>query len=163
MNENSNLTEIQERVQNVLKDHIVQVLQKNSLFTKIQLETLLLDFHARQTTLKKVKHEEMAGLRKVARGSFSRVLHQGRKNFIKAAYTLFLLNYLGFFEQDPFNVFKELKEEILDYASQYDTIISEQAQLSERKFKEKINILNKVEAKLVQKLKELAQPMFSFK
>ena len=156
------MKEIQGTVKSVIKDQIVQILLKNSSFTEIQLETLLLDFHSRQS-LGKVKLEKLADVRNVARGSFSRVLHQGKKNYIRAVYTILLLNYLGYFEQDPFTIFLKLNEEILGYAAEYDALFTEQDQLPAEKKEMKLKKLHEMQARLKSKIEELAQPMFSLK
>lgn len=163
MGESSALNEIKGRVQRILKEKIVQVLIENSFLTETQLETLLLDFHARAVMPIKLKTEQIAGLRDVARGSFSRVLHQGRRNFIKAAYTIILLNYLGFYDKNPFNLFVGLNEKILEYAQKYDSLWEEQDSISKDDKRRRLETLEKMKNELNKELEDLAKPMFSFK
>ncbi|MHA1144110.1 MAG: hypothetical protein ACTSRW_05175 [Candidatus Helarchaeota archaeon] len=162
MDENTHFLEIQNLISNILKQEIVQSLLKHSNFTKTQLETLLLDFYARHFFQKDVQHEKLARMRNVARGSFSRVLHQGRKNYIKSAYSILLLIYLGFFEDEPFRALIDLNNEIVQFATQYDDLHLDQNQLDQEELQKRIKALNDLEIKIKTKIEELAKPKTIF-
>ncbi len=115
------------------------MLLKETNLTKIQLNTLLLDFLADGFSNKKIGYEQKARLRRikaeleeegrrkitvtnkgVSRGAFNRVLKQARKNVISSIYTIILLGYLGFFEDPRLQQYLELAEELREYYKTYE-------------------------------------------
>lgn len=125
-------TTVKESVQKWLirsiNDPIVKILAKNSNLTKIQLETLLIDFLATNITGKPLKNEEKARLRlskaEISRGAFNRTLRQARKNVIQSMYTIILLGYLGMFNSTRLDLYLEAASKLQHYVSAYRDILS---------------------------------------
>jgi len=110
--------DVQKWLKNVYKDPIANVLLENSNFTKIQLETFLIDFLSNSTQQKKINFENKAYLRlkgKVSRGSFNRSLKQCKNNIIRSIYTLLLLGYLGIFDSPSLSPYIELSNKLSSY------------------------------------------------
>jgi hypothetical protein len=123
---------VKESVQNWLirsiNDPIVKILSKNSNLTKIQLESLLIDFLATNIAGKTLNNEEKARLRvskaEISRGAFNRTLRQARKNVIQSMYTILLLGYLGIFNNIRLSPYLEAASKLQDYVSAYKDILS---------------------------------------
>jgi hypothetical protein len=121
-----------ETAQNWLKrsinDPIVKILAKNSNLTKIQLESLLIDFLGSNLAGKTLKNEEKARLRlskaEISRGAFNRTLKQARRNVIQSMYTILLLGYLGVFESTRLDPYLEVANNLKDYVSAYKGVLS---------------------------------------
>lgn len=107
-----------EKVQNWLNtmnnDPIVSILLENSLITKIQMETLLIEVLSDQISEKNVLAENKAKMRiskkNISRGSYSRTLGQARKNTRKAIFTLLLLGYIGLLQSPELRPFVEISD-----------------------------------------------------
>lgn len=110
-------------------DPIAKILTKSGNLTKTQLETLLIDILAEKITDSRLVYEEKAKLRLlksgVSRGSFNRTLRQGRKNVIKAVYTVILLGYLGILESPQMEPYIELANRLHTYARSYRMMLKE--------------------------------------
>ncbi len=94
----------------IMKDPIIEILLKNSCFTKVQLETILIDIYYRENK-EMVSQDEKLSLRKnqkISRGSFNRTRKQAIKNIVKSIYTLLLLGYIGLLEKNQINPFIEI-------------------------------------------------------
>lgn len=110
--------ETSEQVQNWLNtmnnDPIVSILLENSLITKIQIETLLIEVLSDQISEKKILAENKAKMRvskkNISRGSYSRTLAQARKNTRKAIFTLLLLGYVGLLQTPELYPFIEISD-----------------------------------------------------
>ena len=110
--------ETSEQVQNWLNtmnnDPIVSILLENSLITKIQIETLLIEVLSDQISEKKILAENKARMRvskkNISRGSYSRTLAQARKNTRKAIFTLLLLGYVGLLQTPELYPFIEISD-----------------------------------------------------
>ena len=76
--------ELKKMVDQSFKDPITAILLNNSNLTKIQYESLLIDYFMDNMVDNIVSYENKAIYRskKVSRGSFSRTLSQARKNII---------------------------------------------------------------------------------
>jgi len=102
-----------------MNDPIVKILLKNSNLTKTQLETLLIDVLAENFSGKPLSFDDKARLRLlrggVSRGAFNRTLRQAKKNIIRALYTIFLLGYLGVFEEIQLDPYIEVSNRIRMY------------------------------------------------
>ncbi|WXG43100.1 MAG: hypothetical protein WED04_03420 [Promethearchaeati archaeon SRVP18_Atabeyarchaeia-1] len=113
-------------------DPIVRKLLKNSDLTRIQFETILINFvydetvgkdggmydekgHAR--TLKKSSKAWGASSysKGVSRGAFRRVLFQACRNVMRSIYTLFLLGYVGILDTPGLHAYIELSEMVTQY------------------------------------------------
>jgi hypothetical protein len=109
--------ELQKLVNNSFKDPISDILLKNSNLTKIQYESLLIDYFMDNMSDNTLTYENKTEYRskKVSRGSFSRTLSQARKNIISSIYTILLLNYVGIYDALPFDDYKNLAEKLSEY------------------------------------------------
>ncbi len=109
-----------ERVKNLIinvnNDPIVSILLEDSLITKIQMETLLIENISNQLSEKKISAKEKSKRRiskaNVSRGSYSRTLSQARRNVRKAVFTLLLLGYIGLHETPELRPFIEVSNKI---------------------------------------------------
>lgn len=123
---------VKENVQNWLNrsinDPIIKILARNSNLTKIQLETLLIDFLSPNMAGKSLTNEEKALLRLtkagISRGAFNRTLRQARKNVIQSIYTILLLGYLGIFDDTRLDQYLEAAGKLKDYVNAYQNILS---------------------------------------
>jgi len=119
---------VREWLMRSMNDPIVKILAKNSNLTKIQLESLLIDFLATNIAGKTLRNEEKARLRlsktEISRGSFNRTLKQARKNVIQSMYTILLLGYLGLFNSTRLDPYLEAASKLQDYVSAYKGILS---------------------------------------
>lgn len=136
-----------------LNDPIVKILTKNSNLTKTQLETLLIDILAENITGKTLKYDEKAILRlsAVSRGAFNRTLRQAKQNVIQSIYTIFLLGYLGVFEDtrlDPY----------LEVANKLQTYMKAHRELGEKATEEHLRIINMLHEELKMSLERLSKP-----
>jgi hypothetical protein len=112
--------ETSEQVQNWLNtmnnDPIVTILLENSLITKIQVETLLIEVLSDQISDNKILAKNKAKMRlsnkNISRGSYSRSLSQARKNTRKAVFTLLLLGYVGLLQTPELYPFIEVSDKM---------------------------------------------------
>jgi hypothetical protein len=111
-----------------MNDPIAVILTKSSNLTKIQLETLLIDFLASNISGKALGNEEKARLRlsmsEISRGAFNRTLKQARRNVIQSMYTIILLGYLGIFENTRLDPYIEAASKLEHYVSAYRDTLS---------------------------------------
>jgi len=136
-----------------LNDPIVKILAKNSNLTKTQLETLLIDVLAENTSIKSLKYDEKARLRlsAVSRGAFNRSLRQARWNVIQSIYTILLLGYLGVFEDtclDPY----------LEAANKLRTYTKAHRDLGKKATEKHLRILSMLHEELKTSLEQLSKP-----
>jgi hypothetical protein len=123
---------VPESLRMVFDDSLVKKLLKNSGLTKIQLETLLINFvfdemvgkdggmydtKGRARVLKKSFRAWRARSypKGVSRGAFRRVLFQACRNVVRSIYTLFLLGYIGLLETPGLHSYLELSETVSQY------------------------------------------------
>jgi hypothetical protein len=121
-----------ESFRNVFYDPIVKKLLKNSDLTRIQFETLLINFVYDETVgkdggmydkkgqaraLKKVSSSWRARAypKGVSRGAFRRVLFQACRNVVRSIYTLFLLGYIGVLDTPGLHAYIDLSEMVTQY------------------------------------------------
>jgi hypothetical protein len=138
-----------------INDPIVKILSKNSNLTKIQLESLLIDFLATNIAGKTLNNEEKARLRvskaEISRGAFNRTLRQARKNVIQSMYTIFLLGYLGIFNNIRLDPYLEASSKLQDYVSAYKDVLSN-TKLAE----EQLRIVNMLRNELESSFEQLS-------
>jgi hypothetical protein len=112
-------------------DPIVRRLLKNSDLTRIQFETLLINFVFDETIGKGGgmydKKAEARSLKSskvwrsktypkgVSRGAFRRVLSQACRNVVRSMYTLFLLGYIGILDTPGLHAYIDLSEMVTQY------------------------------------------------
>jgi hypothetical protein len=140
-----------------LNDPIVKILSKNSQLTKIQLETLLIDFLAENMSGKQLKYDEKAGLRltkaKLSRGAFNRTLKQSKENVIKSIYTVLLLGYLGVFETTTLDPYLEIANKLKEYTEAHQDTLGE-----DNEQKDRLKAMEIIREELETSLKHLSSP-----
>lgn len=107
----------------VLQEPILKTLQKGSVLSQTQLETLLIDLVIEDNYGAHITYDDKASIRSragtkakgVSRGAFNRTLKQARRNVTRCFYTMLLLTYLGLFEVTIFRPFEEVAARIGDY------------------------------------------------
>lgn len=111
-----------------INDPLIKILSKNSILTRTQLETLLIDFLASNITGKTLTNEEKALMRLskagVTRGAFNHTLRQARLNVIRSIYTVLLLGYLGLFDDTRLDPYLEVANKLKDYVNAYQNTLS---------------------------------------
>ena len=151
---------VQKWITNSLEDPISKILAKNSILTKVQLETLLIDILAENLVGKSLTYDEKARLRllkdEISRGAFNRTLKQAKTNIIKSIYTIILLGYLGIFESTQLDPYIEVANKLQTYTKAYkDT-------LRGKKFTdEHVRIMNMLREELEYSLKVLSKDSVS--
>jgi len=142
--------ELQNMIENSFKDPITAILLKNSNLTKIQYESLLIDYFTDNLNDNIISYENKAIYRskKVSRGSFSRTLSQARRNIISSIYTILLLSYIGIYDTYPFEEYKNLAEKL----SEYTSLSTDQDSPESR------SRIRRLEAELANGIRSLAEP-----
>jgi hypothetical protein len=140
-----------------LNDPIVNILYKNSHLTKTQLETLLIDILSESMSGKQLKYDEKARLRltkaQISRGAFNRTLKQAKENVIKSIYTVFLLGYLGVFEDTTLDPYLEIANKLHAYLEAYKDMPNKGAEL-----KHHLKVIEMIREELETSLKQLSSP-----
>jgi hypothetical protein len=149
----------------MLRDPITQILADNSHLTRVQLETLIIDYLLDGFSQKSPDYETKATLRHLAskgkqprgvsRGSFNRSLAQARKNVTKSIFTLVLLGYLGFFETPSLMRYQDLAEQIRSYARDYDIVVMNKVKPTATH----LNALRQTQERIIRLIEALAQPL----
>jgi hypothetical protein len=142
--------ELQNMVDRSFKDQITAILLKNSNLTKIQYESLLIDYYTDNMSDNIITYDNKAIYRskKVSRGSFSRTLSQARRNIISSIYTILLLSYVGIYDTYPFEEYKNLAEKL----SEYSSLMQDQDSLESR------SRIRRLEVELAKGIRSLAEP-----
>jgi len=142
--------ELQNMVNRSFKDQITAILLKNSNLTKIQYESLLIDYYTDNMSDNIITYDNKAIYRskKVSRGSFSRTLSQARRNIISSIYTILLLSYVGIYDTYPFEEYKNLAEKL----SEYSSLMQDQDSLESR------SRIRRLEVELAKGIRSLAEP-----
>jgi len=142
--------ELQNMVNRSFKDQITAILLKNSNLTKIQYESLLIDYYTDNMSDNIITYDNKAIYRskKVSRGSFSRTLSQARRNIISSIYTILLLSYVGIYDTYPFEEYKNLAEKL----SEYSSLMQDQDSLESR------SRIRRLEVELTKGIRSLAEP-----
>ena len=142
--------ELQNMVDRSFKDQITAILLKNSNLTKIQYESLLIDYYTDNMSDNIITYDNKAIYRskKVSRGSFSRTLSQARRNIISSIYTILLLSYVGIYDTYPFEEYKNLAEKL----SEYSSLMQDQDNL------ESLSRIKRLEVELAKGIRSLAEP-----
>lgn len=115
--------EYQKVVQKTFQDPLTNILLKNSVLTRIQFETLVIDMLTDILSDNKLSFDEKTLFRSdnVSRGSFSRSLGQARKNVISSIFTIVLLSYIGVFDTRPFDEYYVLAEKLKEYSAMIES------------------------------------------
>jgi len=142
--------ELQNMIDRSFKDQITAILLKNSNLTKIQYESLLIDYFTDNMSDNIITYDNKAIYRskKVSRGSFSRTLSQARMNIISSIYTILLLSYVGIYDTYPFEEYKNLAEKL----SEYSSLMQDQDSHESR------SRIRRIEVELANGIRSLAQP-----
>lgn len=149
----------------MLQDPIAQHLQEHSHLTKVQIETLIIDYLLDGFSGARTDYETKAALRRkqepakakrgVTRGAFNRSLAQARKNVIKSIFTLVLLGYLGLFENPSLMRYQDLAETIRSYANDYDRV----AGRNEKPPDIHLRALKQAQTRILEFIEELSRPI----
>ncbi|MHA1958834.1 MAG: hypothetical protein ACW99U_01285 [Candidatus Thorarchaeota archaeon] len=107
----------------ILEEPILKILLENSVLTKTQLETLLIDLVIEDNNRIRLSYQDKALYRSrrrgkprgVSRGAYNRTLKQARRNTTKCLHTMLLLAYLGLFDFAIFRPFEEIATRIGDF------------------------------------------------
>jgi len=146
---------VQKWLMRSINDPIVKILAKSSNLTKIQLETLLIDFLSVNIAGKTLRNEDKAQLRlskaEISRGAFNRTLKQARKNVIQSMYTVILLGYLGMFSSTRLDPYLEAASRLQHYVSAYRNILS-----NDNLAEEQLRIVNILREELESSLERLS-------
>jgi hypothetical protein len=144
------VNEFQNMLEQSFKDPIMSILLKNSNLTKVQYESLLINYYSDNMTDNILTYDNKALLRskKVSRGSFSRTLSQARRNIISSIYTILLLSYVGIYDTPPFEEYKNLAEKL----SEYTVMTHDQDNSLSR------SRIRKLEIELANGIRSLAEP-----
>jgi hypothetical protein len=139
---------LQNMVNRSFKDPLAALLLKNSNLTTVQYECLVIDYLVENITDNSLTYDNKALFRskKVSRGSFSRTLSQARSNIISSIYTILLLSYIGVFDTEPFDDYRNLSEKLSEYLS----IIDNLDQVQSRQF------IRRIERELQEGIRALA-------
>ncbi|MEM2093994.1 MAG: hypothetical protein QXI32_01700 [Candidatus Bathyarchaeia archaeon] len=108
--------ELRKFLEKTYSDSIFNLLIKNSFFTKIQLEALLID-HASQGLLQtKMNSQTKISYRIISsgrtRGSYNRTLRIARKKLEKLFNSLTLIGYIGLIQNEDFEKLFKLAENL---------------------------------------------------
>ncbi len=148
---------VQSWLKRALDDPIVKILSQNSLLTKIQVETLLIDVLSDRISGKTLIYEEKSQLRitrpKVSRGAFNRTLAQAKRNMVRAIYTLILLGYLGLSESTTLDPYLEIANKLNNYMEAHKKISDKNAQPEEQ-----LKVIKLLREELVNSLEGLSTP-----
>ena len=129
MGSSNNLTDIQTKVKTIKGDSLVKILLENSLLTETQMETLLIDLLADDSTEIKMNYDEKAKIRitnaRITRGAFNRTLKQARRNIVYSVYTLLLLGYLGILSTPSLNPLIEASNKLEEYVKAHNDLWEE--------------------------------------
>ncbi len=140
-----------------LNDPIIKMLAENSNLTKIQLESLLIDFLGEKISGKSLNMEEKAKLRLskagTSRGAYNRTLRQARRNVIQSIYTIFLLGCLGVFESTRLDPYLEVANKLQTYMNAYRGI-----QASKEAPSEHLRVIDMLRRELETALEHLSRP-----
>ena len=137
-------------IQKTFQDPLTDLLLKNSVLTRTQFETLVIDMLTDIISDKKVSFKQKSLLRnkKTSRGSFSRSLSQARTNVVSSVFTIVLLSYIGVFDERPFDEYYVLAEKLKEYATMTDS----------NEFNYDKEMLRRIEEELIKGIRELATP-----
>lgn len=117
---------IQSWIKRLLEDSLTEILLNNSLLSKIQLETLLIDLLSENIVGNRINYEEKAKLRLnvkgISRGSFNRTLKQANININKTINTVLLLGYLGIFKTPQLQPFIQISNDLNRYIKIYTSL-----------------------------------------
>jgi len=132
--------EYQKIVEKTFQDPITDILLKNSNFTRIQFETIVIDMLTDIISENKLSFDEKILFRseKVSRGSFSRSLSQARKNLISSMFTIVLFSYLGVFDERPFDEYYILAERLREYTTMIESEGSEVSKTDLKRFEKEL-------------------------
>ncbi len=126
--ENSDLKTLQNWLNRTINDPLVKILLENSNFSKIQLETLIIDLLSEQIIDKKITEVDKIKVRLdekiISRGSFNRTLQQARNNMKESIWTILLLGYLGILDTPSLGLFVEASNKLDNYMKEYDLLVN---------------------------------------
>ncbi len=147
---------VQKWIKSALDDQIAKILVKSSHLTRIQLETLLIDFLAENIAEQRIKMAEKARLRltkaEISRGAFNRTLKQARKNVIQSIYTVLLLGYLRIFDSTRLDPYIEIANKLQAYVDAYKNILPDK-----NRAEENLRVINTLREELERSLESFSK------
>ena len=159
MQDSEDSESVRKELQKIFKDPFVKILAENSSFTKIQLETLLIDYLAASDPSIHMPQRERPFIRNFSeghtRGSFNRTLIQAKKKLRKTLYSVLLLGYVGIFESPDLIKFVESSQKLREYITLYSDATTLGAKDPSKKTAE---IILKSRIELEHSLKALTAP-----
>jgi len=113
--------EFHEKLKNLTSDPFVKLLLSESHLTEKQLQALIIDLFFTKNPQKRLTFEEKARImpKSLKRGAYNRILSQGRRNIIKAFFTLYLLGYLEIIDMEEIEGHITLGRKIKEYLETY--------------------------------------------
>ena len=149
-------SDVQKWLSSLQNDPLVKMRAKNSNLTKIQLESLLIDFLASNIGGRPLKNEEKARLRLsragTSRGAFNRTLKQARRNVVRSIYTIFLLGYVGVLDSTRLDPYLEAARKLQDYMEAYKHVLSDRERMDEN-----LRVISTVREELEKSLEGLSR------
>jgi hypothetical protein len=149
-------------IDKVLDEPILKILLENSVLTRVQLETFLIDLVIEDSSRIRIPYQEKALYRSrthakkkgISRGAYNRTLNQARRNTTKCLHTMLLLAYLGLFDFAVFRPFEEVASRIGDYRLVRE-VLAGRSELSS----EDIESYRSAEETIVAALEDLSSPL----
>jgi predicted DNA-binding protein (UPF0251 family) len=146
----------------ILREPILNILLQQSMITKAQLETLLIDIIIEDRYSDHIPYRDKAQIRShkkgttkgVTRGAFNRTLKQARRNITKCMFTMLLLAYLDLFDYNIFRPFEEAASNLAKYR-RIREILAEKDELTQEEL-ESYNVLEKT---ILTTLSQLIPPL----
>lgn len=161
-NQDQTIRQAVSNIAKILEEPILEILLKNSMLTKVQLETFLIDLIIEDTNRIRIPYQQKALYRSkaqskkkgISRGAYNRTLRQARKNTTKCLHTMLLLAYLGLFDLAIFRPFEEVASRIGDYRLVRE-VLAGRSELSS----EDIESYRSAEETIVAALDDLSSPL----
>ena len=95
---------VKKQLERTFSDPLVKSLTPESLFTKIQLESLIIDYTLGALTTSYIPPEEKIGMLKISRGktrgSYNRTLTKSKRKLTSMLSSIVLTGYLGILDTD---------------------------------------------------------------
>lgn len=147
--------ELEERLRNLTSDPLIALLLSESNLTEKQLQAILIDLFATKEDQKRLRYEEKAQImpKRIKRGAYNRILAQGRRNIIRAFFTIYLIGYLEIIDMEAFEGHINLGVRIREYIEAY------RRNLPEGFSRDESERLKMVYRELLERVKSLIKPI----
>lgn len=144
-----------EKLKTITTDPLLSILLSQSHLTEKQLQAILIDLFFSKNSQKRISSSEKAQImpKKLKRGAYNRILNQGRRNIIRAFFTIYLLGYLEILDLEDLEAHITLGKGIKAYIETYREALARGFSSEEAKR------LQMVYKELIEKVKYLAKPI----